>query len=729
MGFDICQDCAENNGKIYLCNKCNAQLCRHTIRAHKCSATALGLRGQASPLKKGSTTRISWESFKRKNKDFTITIDEKFTFYVDFPWFPFTQLNAWIPVRRNHYKDERIRGFNLEEYFSNQDKDIDEDKYERKFYYKGWVNGKFISWQNKWKKQHEYWDKNKSQRPTRFKLEFPQLAFEDLKFLKENGIKVVFKDKAENKLKSIQSEPPEKFLIEVTNKRGYITIKWSEPFNRWFSSLLKIFAQYMAVRAVDETEAAILPCLVQLEERIVKVNYWASFRANHFWNVINRTLKNTPNPIFVLNYKMYPAEIKPWKTETKSTFTLRSYQTEAIEKWKNNLLFGTIQLPTGAGKTVVGIEALKITNERALILVPNLTLVDQWRDQIVDKLTFDKKKIGIFNGQKKNFKGLPIVISTYQLLSQYLQDYHSLMDENKDSSKDLRRNKEVVFDTIGFFTEKFGIIIADESHHIQAETFRLIAMNLEIPKRLALSATIESSGHSSLVIATMGPIIYDLTYGTLAREGFIAPICFRRIYVPLKADEENYLKREAYKAGAKGKVSREAKNKLPVLKKLLQASFTTQSLVFTSRINHAEVIHKYLKKHNIKNTLLTGDSTKNQKQDEILDKFRQGDINTLILVKKLNEGFDAPADTVIIVSGTRNKREQIQRFGRATRPGKVAKLFEIIVDPLSLEYEEEVAKARDISNIIEPWVQDMLLPKDLKKDIDNLLYEIKSQFL
>ena len=94
----------------------------------------------------------------------------------------------------------------------------------------------------------------------------------------------------------------------------------------------------------------------------------------------------------------------------------------------------------------------------------------------------------------------------------------------------------------------------------------------------------------------------------------------------------------------------------------------------------------------------------------------------------LNEGFDAPADTIIVASGTKNRREQIQRFGRATRPGKVAKLFELIIEPLELNYELEVAKARDVSDVIEPHVQETLLPKNIERDFEKVIQDLKESF-
>ena len=90
----------------------------------------------------------------------------------------------------------------------------------------------------------------------------------------------------------------------------------------------------------------------------------------------------------------------------------------------------------------------------------------------------------------------------------------------------------------------------------------------------------------------------------------------------------------------------------------------------------------------------------------------------------LNEGFDAPADTVIIVSGSKNKRDHIQRCGRTTRLGHIAKIFELVVDKDDLDTEEDIAASRDISNVIQPWIQDKLvekIDKKLLRDIEEIV--------
>ncbi len=47
--------------------------------------------------------------------------------------------------------------------------------------------------------------------------------------------------------------------------------------------------------------------------------------------------------------------------------------------------FGTIVLPCGAGKTVVGMTVMAMLRTSTLILTTNVAAVHQWLDELVDK--------------------------------------------------------------------------------------------------------------------------------------------------------------------------------------------------------------------------------------------------------------------------------------------------------------------------------------------------------
>jgi superfamily II DNA or RNA helicase len=70
-----------------------------------------------------------------------------------------------------------------------------------------------------------------------------------------------------------------------------------------------------------------------------------------------------------------------------------------------------------------------------------------------------------------------------------------------------------------------------------------------------------------------------------------------------------------------------------------------------------------------------------QERDDVLERFRRGDIRTLVSARVLNEGLDVPdADIAVIVGGALGEREHVQRVGRLLRPseGKRAVVYELV---------------------------------------------------
>lgn len=54
------------------------------------------------------------------------------------------------------------------------------------------------------------------------------------------------------------------------------------------------------------------------------------------------------------------------------------YQTEALKSWHAGQRWGSIVLPTGAGKTFVALRAVTDCAVSTLVIVPTLVLVHQW---------------------------------------------------------------------------------------------------------------------------------------------------------------------------------------------------------------------------------------------------------------------------------------------------------------------------------------------------------------
>ncbi|MFW6208558.1 MAG: helicase-associated domain-containing protein, partial [Spirochaetota bacterium] len=79
-------------------------------------------------------------------------------------------------------------------------------------------------------------------------------------------------------------------------------------------------------------------------------------------------------------------------------FTVRGYQDEAARAFYGNGQpgsgFGTIVLPCGSGKTIVGLKAMALAATYTLILAPNTAAVHQWIDEIIDKTDMSRDQIG-----------------------------------------------------------------------------------------------------------------------------------------------------------------------------------------------------------------------------------------------------------------------------------------------------------------------------------------------
>lgn len=94
----------------------------------------------------------------------------------------------------------------------------------------------------------------------------------------------------------------------------------------------------------------------------------------------------------------------------KSSITLREYQHEIVDKVVM-AKEGIVEMSTGSGKTIVGLEVISRLGLTATILVPNTVLLDNWVSECEKWLGF---RPGIINSNEKTIK--PITVSTFQSL-------------------------------------------------------------------------------------------------------------------------------------------------------------------------------------------------------------------------------------------------------------------------------------------------------------------------
>lgn len=330
-------------------------------------------------------------------------------------------------------------------------------------------------------------------------------------------------------------------------------------------------------------------------------------------------------------------------------FALRDYQKEAVGSfWAGGTVAGgsgTIVLPCGAGKTIVGIGAMSTVKAHTLILTTNVTALRQWRDEILDKTDIDPEMIGEYSGAVKEIK--PITITTYQLLT-------------------YRRSKEDEFKHFHLFNDaNWGLIIYDEVHLLPAPVFRAVA-NLQSRRRLGLTATlVREDGKEEEVFSLIGPKKYDVPWRVLEKQGFIATAQCAEIRVPFQ-DDELRLQYATSEPRQKYRIAATNPKKLEVLEDLLERHKGDQILVIGQYLEQLGDIAEQTKA-----PIITG-QTKQADRDVLYEAFRKREVPVLVVSKVANFAVDLPdANVAIQVSGTFGSRqEEAQRLGRILRPKK-----------------------------------------------------------
>ncbi len=357
-----------------------------------------------------------------------------------------------------------------------------------------------------------------------------------------------------------------------------------------------------------------------------------------------------------------------WLKGYKMKVGLRPYQEEALKRWIDNSFRGVIALPTGAGKTIVGLAAITEIAKPVLIVVYTREQLHQWRDMVRRYTDIPSYMVQLFYGAQKSIG--PVTITTYQ----------------------------TAFRNTGKLAKQFSLMIIDEVHHLPADKFRKIALEVLAPYRMGLSATpYREDGRHEELFRLMGGLVYYASQRELAEQGFLAKFSIIPVLVSLtKKEYREY--REYYKKfievarGADidelvrlaGLGSREAKEALSAINKarklLLYSKAKREKLreiveeekrkgskiiVFVPYVDVAEDIAKLLGVQP-----LTG-RTSEDKRKRLLEDFRACRLDVLVMTTVGDEGIDLPdANVGIMVSVTGSKRQFVQRLGRLLRPGK-----------------------------------------------------------
>ena len=424
----------------------------------------------------------------------------------------------------------------------------------------------------------------------------------------------------------------------------------------------------------------------------------------------------------------------------------RPYQKEAFNNWKISQR-GLFAMATGTGKTLTSLNCLlQIYNKfkfyQALILVPTITLVEQWEDEckrfnfnnIIKvssknqgwKSEIDDIKLKESLAQSNELPSSFIIIATYASFSRESAFKHLM----SLSRKTLRQM----------------LLIADEAHNIGAPNIISKLDRVRILRRIGLSATperqLDDNGNKSVMqfFGCENKYTFEYSMKDAIDNGFLCRYKYFPHIVRLNEEEMSEYKKislqlvkfynleEGSFSGAddilmrlllkRKRIIHKAKNKEDVFCKIVRQRYEEYgnlkyTLVYVPEGTQPDSVTQYaindtpiddLDEDKLidRYTQIIQDISPTttvkkfisgiKNRDEVLRKFSTGDIEVLTSMKCLDEGVDVPrSELAIFCASTGNPRQFIQRRGRILRkhPDKyIAIIHDLVVVP-ELDLTEE----------------------------------------
>lgn len=482
--------------------------------------------------------------------------------------------------------------------------------------------------------------------------------------------------------------------------------------------------------------------------------------------VIN-SLEKARNKIDVILEKIENQEENNKKEIVNPSFPYpsgpRDYQNEAFERWKNNKQQGLFAMATGTGKTITSLNCLlEIYNRlgyyKALILVPTITLVEQWEKECL-KFNFENiiKVCSKYKGWKAslaNNRMLELASPDNKLSYIIIATYASFI-------------KSENFLELNNFPKNRVLLIADEAHNMGSNRILRRLKDIKYLRRIGLSATpnrqYDEEANKKLLefFGAQESYTFEYSMKEAIQKGALCKYYYYPHLVKLTNDEmDNYVElshkiakivnrdddesREILKILLlkRKHIIHKAHNKKSIFKSILEDYFKKKgslkyTLVYVPEGNKPDdftadiydmndvindddetihLINEYTEiVRDVDSHIVVRQFTaESLDRDEMLKQFADGSIDVLTSMKCLDEGVDVPrSELAIFCSSTGNPRQFIQRRGRVLRTHKDKKyaiIHDLVVIPENVSdnsdiernlVESEIRRVRDFALLSE----------------------------
>lgn len=498
------------------------------------------------------------------------------------------------------------------------------------------------------------------------------------------------------------------------------SLKWLDSQSKYFEEIFDEKADFVDYLEVKDVLSSITNQFgnKSIDELLISERELIDKKSRLFNNSkVKRSLKEALKKIELIEEKeqcpKFPHDSVP-----------REYQVLAYKEWKKNEYKGIFAMATGTGKTITSLNCLLEESRKnnnvyqGLILVPTITLVNQWEEEAksfnfnnVIKVSSKKPWENELSTMLSMANRVPtsfIIISTYASFTK--NRFNKYLKKMPNST----------------------VFIADEAHNLGSKSVLNNLHLISFDKRIGLSATPkrvydeEGSNAMEAFFNDREPYTYVFSMERAIEENILCKYDYHPHIVNLtKYELESYIditkKISRCIQGAKSnpdlterlerlllirkQIIHKAENKLDktldiLLDRLEKEKHLNYTFIYvpegkTVEINEDEsesddnirIINQYTREiGKLNDSILVNQFIGGMNdRDEVLDQFKEGNIQVIASMKCLDEGVDIPrAEHAIFCSSTGNPRQFIQRRGRILRkhPDKhFAVIHDLVVIP------------------------------------------------
>lgn len=344
--------------------------------------------------------------------------------------------------------------------------------------------------------------------------------------------------------------------------------------------------------------------------------------------------------------------------------SLQDFQQEAVNAMLGHA-FGTLDSPTGSGKTVMALYMVAMRRQPALIVVHTKELAEQWMDRIETFLGIPKSECGLIGAGKKRV-GEKVTIALVQSL-------YSIA-------------KEVAL--------QIGYLLVDECHRCPSRTFTEAVTAFDCQFMTGLSATpFRRDKLGQLIFWHLGDVRYEMQRAVLLEKGAILPV----EAVVRATDFTPFIDPVQFYSKMMTELTADTKRNKLIADDILEQSKADNGilLALSDRKSHCEALAAILRIRTKQEVaVLTGDLGKKERT-QVVSNLRSGKVKILVATGQLiGEGFDLPELSCLFLTTPVSFDGRIlQYLGRVLRPAP-GKEYALVYDYVDVNVETLVNAAR-----------------------------------